>query len=128
MARKHPIVGVWRVKTVGAPFAYHMFAFHADGTMHQTNPPLGNTETSDTAGLGIWADHDGQAVKARFEEFRLAHADGTTVTHGAVDFTLKVVGDELLGECEFNIFDPENGTRLKGPLKATLTGQRVVLA
>jgi len=124
---QHPIIGVWRVKTKGAPFAYHMFVFHSDGTMHQTNPPLGNTETSDTAGVGVWAAKDKNKVTARFEEYRLAQTDGATVTRGAVDFTIQVKGDSLTGTSVFNVFDPDTDELLKGPLKATLTGSRVTL-
>lgn len=119
------IVGVWRVKTIGAPTPYHMFAFHSDGTMQQSNPPAGNTQTSDTAGMGVWAEQKGE-LKARFEEFRQDFKDGST-THGVIDFNLKVTGDTLTGDCRFNIYDPESGEHLKGPLKATLTGQRVIL-
>ena len=127
MALPHSVIGVWRIKAKGAPFAYHMFVFHSDGTMHQTNPPLGNTETSDTAGLGVWAAKGKDAITARFEEYRLAQADGATVTRGAVDFAIRVKDDALTGTCVFNIFDPDTGELLKGPLRATLSGSRVTL-
>jgi hypothetical protein len=120
----HPIVGVWRVSVVGAPFPYHMFAFHSDGTMQQSNPPAGNKETSDTAGLGIWAEKDG-AVKARFEEFRISFNDDQ-VTRGAVDFNLKVSANKLSGDCAFNIYDI-NGKHLQGPMQATVEADRVTL-
>ncbi len=127
MTEQHAIVGVWRVKTVGAPFAYHMFAFHADGTMQQSNPPLGNTETSDTAGLGVWKSVGKTVIKAHFEEFRLSYADTKTVTRGVVDFDITLRNNNITGTCEFRIFDPETDELLGGPHKATLTGQRVVL-
>jgi hypothetical protein len=126
MAKPHPIVGAWRVKTIGAPFPYHMFAFHSDGTMQQSNPPAGNTQTSDTAGIGVWAEQKG-VVKARFEEYRLDFAN-QTVTRGAIDFTIAVSGDTLSGDCQFNIYSVEDGSHLKGPLPATLEGERVRLA
>lgn len=125
MPKKQSIVGAWRVKTAGAPFAYHMFAFHSDGTMQQSNPPAGNTETSDTAGIGVWEDKNGMA-EARFEEYRLDFKTGQ-VTRGAIDFDIKVDGDKLSGTCQFNIYDPDTGEHLKGPLHATLTGERVTL-
>lgn len=125
MARPHPIIGAWRVKIAGAPFPYHMFAFHSDGTMQQSNPPAGNTQTSDTAGMGVWAERDG-VVKARFEEYRLGFSD-QTVTLGVIDFTITVHGDSLTGNCQFNIYRIQDGSRLKGPLTDTLEGQRVTL-
>jgi hypothetical protein len=121
----HSLIGTWRVKTVGAPTPYHMFAFHSDGTMQQSNPPAGNTQTSDTAGMGVWAEQKGK-LKARFEEFRMSFEDGA-ITRGVIDFDLKVSGDSLSGSCVFNIYDPESGEHVKGPLKATLAGQRVTL-
>ncbi|HEX2241988.1 MAG TPA: hypothetical protein VHK27_01780, partial [Gammaproteobacteria bacterium] len=51
---KDPIVGAWFVEAPDAPFAYHMFLFSADGTMHQANPDAGNSVTSDGDGKGIW--------------------------------------------------------------------------
>jgi len=123
MAKQQGIVGAWRVKTEGAPFAYHMFAFHSDGTMQQSNPPAGNTESSDSAGLGIWAEKDG-VVKARFEEYRVAFEDGE-VTRGVIDFTIHVEGDRLHGMCCFNIYDAKTDAHRKGPLAATLTGTRI---
>jgi hypothetical protein len=125
MNKTESIVGTWRVKTVGAPFPYHMFAFHGDGTMHQTNPPAGNTETSDTAGLGVW-EARGKKIKARFEEFRLDFKTGE-VTRGVIDCTITVKGDELTGDCDFNIYNVADGSHVGGPHHATLEGERVVL-
>lgn len=110
---------------MGAPFPYHMFAFHSDGTMQQSNPPAGNTETSDTAGLGVW-EARGQKIKARFEEFRLDFKTGE-VTRGAIDFNITVNGDVLTGDCQFNIYSVEDGSHVGGPHHATLEGERVVL-
>jgi hypothetical protein len=125
MTKQQGVVGAWRVKTEGAPFAYHMFAFHSDGTMQQSNPPAGNTETSDSAGLGVWAEKDG-VVKARFEEYRVAF-EGGEVTRGTIDFTIHVEGDRMHGMCCFNIYDPDGGKLLHGPLAATLAGTRISL-
>lgn len=125
MTQNNTIVGVWRVQTEGAPFKFHMFAFHNDGTMQQSNPPAGNTETSDSAGLGVWAA-DGATVKARFEEYRVALKDGA-ITRGTIDFTLYIKDNSLDGACNFNIYDAETGKHLRGPLAATVKGQRVSL-
>ncbi len=111
--------------TVGAPFPYHMFTFHSDGTMLQSNPPAGNKDTSDTAGMGVWEERKGQIV-ARFEEYRLDYQDGT-VTRGAIDFDIKVNKDALSGSCTFTVYNAESGALIHGPHPATLTGERVRL-
>ena len=123
--KQHPLVGAWRVKTAGAPFSYHMFVFHSDGTMHQSNPPAGNTDTSDTAGLGVWGEKDGKLV-ARFEEYRLDFKDGS-VTRGAIDFNLSIERDGLKGDWALTVYDAESDKYLRGPLEGGLTGQRVTL-
>jgi hypothetical protein len=131
----HPLVGVWRVKAAGAPFPYHLFVFHADGTLHQSNPPAGNTNTSDTAGLGLWAEgHDG--IRAKFEEYRVDFATGA-VTRGVVTFQFQLSegpdhapqpSPRLTGTAEFRIYDPEDDQHIiKGPLTSTLEGQKVTL-
>jgi hypothetical protein len=129
----HPIVGVWRVHVAGAPFAYHMFVFHADGTMQQSNPPAGNIQTSDTAGLGIWAEQPGsrsssrdRTIQARFEEYRVDRADGA-ITRGVVDLTLQLAQNNLSGTARFNIYTAATDQHLAGPLEATLSGQKVTL-
>ncbi|HSX29054.1 MAG TPA: hypothetical protein VLE73_00680 [Candidatus Saccharimonadales bacterium] len=121
---KASIVGVWRVKTPDAPFTYHMFTFHSDGTLMQSNPPAGNTSTSDTAGMGIWRTGKDDTVQARFEEYRLGFTD-KTVTRGVVDFSLRLNGDTLSGSAMFTIYDAESGEQLRGPLTTVVTGSRV---
>jgi len=49
------IVGVWSVTMPEAPFPYHLFVFHSDGTMQQANPDAGDAHTSDSNGMGVWA-------------------------------------------------------------------------
>src|SRR6266498_3362694 len=67
VAELHPIVGVWYVRILGAPFEHHVLTFHADGTMLQANPDAGDPGTSDSVGMGMWeADH--AAIKAKFIE------------------------------------------------------------
>ncbi len=124
MARHRRVVGVWRVKTAGAPYPYHMFVFHSDGTMEQSNPPAGNKETSDTAGMGVWAEKDG-LIEGRFEEFRVDYKT-SRVTRGVVKFTLIVNQDTLSGNCKFDTYDIEDSKHLKGPLQAKISGERVI--
>jgi hypothetical protein len=103
-----------------------MFVFHDDGTMQQSNPPAGNTETSDTAGMGVWEPRQVDTVRARFEEFR--HDLGTgEVTRGVIDLVIEVHGDTLSGSCKFNIVNPDSDEHVSGPHHATLEGRRVVL-
>jgi hypothetical protein len=52
-AHKNPgpaseIVGAWLVTIPHVPFPLHMFVFHADGTVEQSNPDAGDPNTSDT--------------------------------------------------------------------------------
>ena len=47
------IVGTWFVKAPEAPFQYHMFVFHSDGTMQQANPDAGDPNSSDSNGMGV---------------------------------------------------------------------------
>ena len=118
------IVGVWRVTTPDAPFAYHMFTFHSDGTFVQSNPPAGNTSTSDTAGMGIWRVQKDGTVQARFEEYRLDLSDNT-VTRGVVDFMLQIKADRLSGNAAFTVYDAASGKHLQGPLTTDVSGTRV---
>jgi hypothetical protein len=69
-----PIVGTWLVKTPEAPFPYHMFVFHSDGTVQQSNPDAGDSETSDSNAMGVWVP-EGDSIKGRIVEIT---ADRTT--------------------------------------------------
>src|SRR5262249_51841670 len=117
------ITGVWRVTVAEAPFPYHMFTFHADGTMLQANPPAGNTTTSDTSGMGVWRQ-EGQTVRARFEEFRLYYTT-EVVTRGAVDFDLIVDGDTFTATSTFTIYDPQSAQPIGKPQHSPLKAVRV---
>ncbi len=37
-----------------APFPYHLFVFHSDGTVLQSNPDAGDANTSDSNLMGAW--------------------------------------------------------------------------
>jgi len=92
------IAGTWLVRIPEAPFPYHMFVFHSDGTMLQSNPDAGDPNTSDSNGMGVWLP-DGGRIKGKFVEVT---ADRST-----------------------RQFDAE-GRRLRGPIAATLLGERVI--
>jgi len=118
------IVGTWIVKIPEAPFCYHMFVFHSDGTMQQTNPDAGDPSTSDSNGVGVWV-LDGESIKGKFVEVTADRTTRRFVSRGEISFLIKVNGDAFTGTASA-IFDDATGLRLRGPLPATLEGQRVV--
>jgi hypothetical protein len=86
-----PIVGTWLVKSPEAPFPYHMFVFHSDGTMLQSNADAGDPNTSDSNGAGVWTPVAGR-IKGKFVE---VIADRTTrrfVSRGEISFVVQVNG------------------------------------
>jgi hypothetical protein len=48
------VVGAWVVTIPDAPFPLHMFVFHSDGTVEQSNPDAGDPNTSDSNLMGGW--------------------------------------------------------------------------
>jgi hypothetical protein len=118
------IVGTWFVKIPEAPFHYHMFVFHADGTMQQTNPDAGDPNTSDSNGMGVWVP-DGERIKGKFVEVTADRTTRQFVSRGEISFLIKVNGDAFTGTASAIFYDA-TGLRLRGPLPATLQGQRVV--
>jgi len=119
-----PIVGTWLVKAPEAPFPLHMFIFHADGTVLQSNPDAGDPNTSDSSAMGVWLP-DADRIKGKIVE---TMADRTTrkfVSRGEISFSIKVDGDAFTGSASANFYDLE-GKRLRGPVSATLQGQRIL--
>jgi hypothetical protein len=119
-----PIVGTWFVKIPEAPFHYHMFVFNSDGTMQQANPDAGDPSTSDSNGMGAWAP-DGDSIKGRFVEITADRTTRRFVSRGEISFSIKVTGNAFSGTASATFFDAE-GRRIRGPMPATLQGQRVV--
>ena len=62
------IVGTWFVKTPEAPFPYHMFVFHSDGTGKQSIPMPGIP--SDSNAWEEWVP-DGDSIKGESLRLRL---------------------------------------------------------
>lgn len=118
------IVGTWFVKTPEAPFPYHMFIFHSDGTLQQANPDAGDANTSDSVGMGVWVP-DGDRIKGKFVEVMADRTTRQFVSRGEISFFLKVDGNAFRGTASA-IFYGVDGRRLRGPFPATLEGQRVV--
>jgi len=119
-----PIVGTWFVKTPEAPFQYHMFVFHSDGTMQQANPDAGDPNTSDSNGMGVWVP-DNDRIKGKFVEVTADRTTRRFVSRGEISFLIEVNGNAFSGTASAIFYDAA-GKRLRGPLPATLEGQRVV--
>jgi hypothetical protein len=119
-----PIVGTWFVKTPEAPFQYHMFVFNSDGTMQQANPDAGDPNTSDSNGMGVWVS-DGDMIKGKFVEVTADRTTRQFVSRGEISFLIRVNGNIFTGTASAIFYDAK-GLRLRGPLSATLEGQRVV--
>src|SRR5579862_5754851 len=62
-----PIVGTWIVKAPQAPFPLHLFVFHSDGTVEQSNPDAGDPGTSDSNAMGVWVTA-GAEIKGKIVE------------------------------------------------------------
>jgi hypothetical protein len=119
-----PIVGTWIVKAAEAPFPYHMFIFHADGTMQQSNPDAGDPSTSDSSGMGVWLT-EGKNIKGKFVEVTADRATHHFVSRGEISFEIQVQDDAFRGSASAIFYDVE-GRRFKGSLSATLEGERVL--
>jgi len=102
----------------------HMFIFNSDGTMQQANPDAGDPNTSDSNGMGVWTP-DRDRVRGRFVEVTGNRTTHQFVSRGEISFLIKVNGDAFSGVASAIFYDAE-GRRLRGPLAATLEGQRVV--
>ena len=119
-----PIVGTWLVKTPEAPFQYHMFTFHSDGTMLQSNPDAGDPSTSDSNGMGVWTQAAAD-IKGKFVEVTADRATRQFVSRGEISFLLHVKGDALSGTASATFYDSQD-RKVSGPISATLEGRRVV--
>lgn len=118
------IVGAWIVKAPEAPFPYHMFVFHADGTMQQSNPDAGDPNTSDSNGMGVWV-MDVARIKGKFVEVTADRSSRQFVSRGEISFLINVHGDTFTGTASAIFYDV-HGRVVRGPLPATLEGRRVL--
>jgi len=119
-----PIVGVWLVRAPEAPFPLHMFAFHADGTVEQSNPDAGDPNTSDSNLMGVWRP-DGAGVRGKLVEVAADRATHQFVRRVEISFSLRVTGDTFGGTAEARFYDAA-GRPAGGHVQATLAGERVV--
>jgi hypothetical protein len=119
-----PIVGTWLVKIPEAPFPLHMFTFHSDGTVQQSNPDAGDPNGSDSSAMGVWLAERDQ-VKGKLVEITADRTTRQFVSRGEISFSLKVDGNALSGTAVAVFYD-EGGRTVRGPVRATLEGQRVL--
>jgi len=118
------IVGAWIVRAPEAPFPLHMFVFHSDGTVEQSNPDAGDPDTSDSNLMGAWlADRDG--FKGKVIELTADRTTHRLVSRGEISFALKVSGNVLSGTARALFYDV-NGQQVRGPLQTRLEGERVL--
>ena len=118
-----PIVGTWLVKMPEAPFKYHMFTFHSDGTLLQSNPDAGDANTSDSNGMGVWTP-EGDTIKGKFVEVTADRTTRQFVSRGEISFNVKATSSTFSGTASAIFYDL-HGKVLHGPLAATLQGQRI---
>ena len=119
-----PIVGVWLVRAPEAPFPLHMFAFHSDGTVEQSNPDAGDPNTSDSNLMGVWRP-DGAAVRGKLVEVAADRATHQLARRVEISFSLRVTGDAFSGTADARFYDAA-GRPSGGHAQVTLAGERVV--
>ncbi len=119
-----PVVGTWLVTIPEAPFPLHMFAFHADGTVQQSNPDAGDPNTSDSSAMGVWLTIP-TGIQGKLVEVTADRATHQFVSRGEISFTLTVQGNALSGTATAVFYDA-GGQRIRGPIQATMQGQRVL--
>jgi len=117
------IVGTWVVTASKAPFPMHLFAFHSDGIVQQSNPDAGDPNTSDSSAMGVWVA-DGDEIKGKIVEVTADRKTRRFVSRGDISFALKVKGDAFVGEASATFYDA-GGRKLRGPVTTPMTGLRV---
>jgi hypothetical protein len=118
------IVGAWVVKIPDAPFPVHMFVFHSDRTVEQSNPDAGDANTSDSNLMGVWRpDHN--VFKGRLVEVTADRSTHRLATRGEISFELEVSGNSFHGVASAVFFDAQ-GQRIRGPSQVEMEGERVL--
>jgi hypothetical protein len=118
------IVGAWLVKIPEAPFPQHMFVFHSDGTVEQSNPDAGDPNTSDSDLMGAWQT-DGDGYRGKVVEITADRNTHLLASRGEISFAVKVSGSTFSGTASATFFDP-SGRQVKGPIQVTMAGERVI--
>lgn len=118
-----PIVGTWVVRIPNAPFPLHMFVFHSDGTVEQSNPDAGDPSASDSNLMGAWQT-DGNGYKGKLVEITADRNTHQFASQGEISFAVRISGNTFGGTARAMFFDP-SGHLIKGPLQVTMAGERV---
>ena len=98
--------------------------FNGDGKPDLAVANSGDPNTSDSNGMGVWVP-DGDRIKGKFVEVTADRTTRQFVSRGEISFLINVNGSTFSGTASAVFYDAE-GRRLRGPLPATLEGQRVV--
>jgi len=101
-----------------------MFVFNLDGTMQQSNPDAGDPNTSDSNGMGVWAV-EGDRIKGKFVEITADRTTRQFAGRGEISFLIQLNGNAFSGTASAIFYDAE-GRQVRGPMPATLEGQRVM--
>ena len=117
------IVGTWIVSIPDAPFPIHMFVFHSDGTVEQSNPEAGDPKTSDSNLMGAWV-RDGDGFKGRLVEITADRATHGFVSRGDITFRVTVSGNALHGSA-LAVFHDAYWHQIGIPIQAKMDGERV---
>ena len=119
------IVGAWVVRIPDAPFPLHMFVFHSDGTVEQSNPDAGDPNTSDSNLMGTWRSA-GDEYRGKLVEITADRTTRQVATRGEILFDLKVSGNTFDGTASATFFDV-SGRQIRGPIRVRMEGERVQL-
>ncbi len=117
------IVGAWLVTIPDAPFPQHMFVFHSDGTVEQSNPDAGDPNTSDSNLMGAWRAV-GEEYRGKLVEVTADRITRRFATRGEITFELKVEGNALAGTASARFFDAA-GREIRAPVQVRMQGERV---
>ena len=117
------IVGAWVVKIPDAPFPMHMFVFHSDGTVEQSNPDAGDPNASDSNLMGAWRAV-GDEYRGRLVEITADRTTRQFATRGEITFELRVSRNTLGGTASATFFDA-SGRQIRGPIRVRMEGERV---
>lgn len=90
------IVGAWYVNIPAAPYPHHLFLFHADGTVIQSNPDSGDARYSDSNLIGAWSSQGGH-VAAKLVETMADRDTHKYVGRTELTMSLEVEGNSLRG-------------------------------
>jgi hypothetical protein len=117
-------VRAWTVKIPDAPVPLHMFVFHSDGTVEQSDPDAGDPNSSDNNLMGAWWA-DGHGYRGKVVEITADRTSRQFAARGEISFALKVSGNTFGGMASATFFDA-GGRRIGGPVQVRMEGERVL--